>query len=120
MNYKEKIAYQGRPGAYSHMACKSAFPDFEPMACDSFEETFDVVEKENAEIALIPVENSQAGRVADIHNLLPKSSLHITGEYFHRIKHYLLGLKKSKLTDIVTAECLFHALAQCRKFLFEK
>ena len=71
---KDKIAYQGQEGAYSHMACLDAFPEMEPFACDSFEEVFDVTTSGFTKAALIPVENSQAGRVADIHNLLPNST----------------------------------------------
>ncbi len=114
---KDKIAYQGQEGAYSHMACLDAFPEMEPFACDSFEEVFDVTTSGFTKAALIPVENSQAGRVADIHNLLPNSTLNITGEYFHRVKHQLLGLSDSNLEDIKTAGSHFHALAQCRNFL---
>ena len=84
---KYKIAYQGKPGAYSHLACVKAFPKSEPVSCETFEEVFDKTLRQETDISLIPVENSQAGRVADIHNLLPKSKLVITGEYFHKINH---------------------------------
>ena len=80
----KKIAYQGKPGAYSHLVCIKAYPDYEPISCDSFEEVFEKTELRETNISLIPIENSQAGRVADIHNLLPMSKLVITGEYFHK------------------------------------
>ena len=113
----EKIAYQGKPGAYSHMACIKAYPDCNPISCETFEEVFYKTSNKETKMAFIPVENSQAGRVADIHNLLPKSKLVITGEYFHKVHHCLLGLKHSKIEDIKTAESHLHAIAQCRNFL---
>ena len=114
---KYKIAYQGKPGAYSHLACVKAFPKSEPVSCETFEEVFDKTLRQETDISLIPVENSQAGRVADIHNLLPKSKLVITGEYFHKINHNLLALPGSDLGIIKTAESHLHALAQCKDFL---
>lgn len=114
---KKKIAYQGRPGAYSHLVCLKAFPNYEPVSCESFEEVFKKTENKDTQISLIPIENSQAGRVADIHNLLPMSNLVITGEYFHKVSHHLLGCSGSSLTSIKTAESHLHALAQCKDFL---
>lgn len=114
---KNKIAYQGKPGAYSHMACLKAYPNSEPVSCESFEEVFESTSNSLTDKAFIPVENSQAGRVADIHNLLPKSRLVITGEFFHKVHHHLLGLEHSKIEDIKTAESHLHAIAQCREFL---
>ena len=114
---KNKIAYQGRPGAYSHLVCIKAFPNYEPVPCESFEEVFKKTENKETEISLIPIENSQAGRVADIHNLLPMSNLVITGEYFHKVSHHLLGCPGSSLDTIKTAESHLHALAQCKDFL---
>ena len=114
---KKKIAYQGRPGAYSHLVCIKAFPNYEPVPCESFEEVFKKTENKETEISLIPIENSQAGRVADIHNLLPMSNLVITGEYFHKVRHHLLGCSGSSLDTIKTAESHLHALAQCKNFL---
>ena len=114
---KKKIAYQGRPGAYSHLVCIKAFPDHEPVPCESFEEVFEKTESLITDISLIPIENSQAGRVADIHNLLPMSNLVITGEYFHKVSHHLLGYRGSSLHTIKTAESHLHALAQCKDFL---
>ena len=112
-----KIAYQGRPGAYSHLACKEAFPQSLPIACETFEEVFEKTRSGETDISFIPVENSQAGRVADIHNLLPRTKLIITGEFFFKINHQLLGAKEANLESIKFATSHFHALAQCRDFL---
>ena len=114
---EKKVAYQGKPGAYSHMACIKAFPKCSPVSCDTFEEVFESTSQKKSDISFIPIENSQAGRVADIHNLLPKSRLMISGEYFHRINHSLLAIKGSSLEVIKTAESHLQALAQCRNFL---
>ncbi len=114
---KFKVAYQGKPGAYSHLACLKAFPKSTPVSCETFEETFEMTINKNTDISFIPVENSQAGRVADIHNLLPKSKLVITGEFFHKVQHQLLGLPSTNLKNIQSAYSHFHALAQCREFL---
>jgi len=116
---KIKIAYQGRPGAYSHLACLKAFPNAEPIACETFEEVFDKTHKKETDISFIPVENSLAGRVADIHNLLPKTKLVITGEFFLKIDHQLLAIQSASLENIKFAVSHFHALAQCREFLQE-
>ncbi len=116
---KYKIAYQGKPGAYSHMACLKAFPNSIPVSCETFEETFEKTLNKVTDICFIPVENSQAGRVADIHNLLPTSKLIITGEYFHKVHHHLLAIHGSDISKINSAYSHFHALAQCRDFLKE-
>ncbi len=112
-----KVAYQGKPGAYSHMACIKSFPNCITISCETFEEDFEKTVQGKSDIAFIPVENSQAGRVADIHNLLPDSKLLIVGEYFHKISHNLLGIRDSSLSNINTAESHMQALAQCRGFL---
>ena len=101
---KLKVAYQGKPGAYSHMACIKAFPNCLTIPCENFEETFEKTNLNETDVSLIPIENSQAGRVADIHNLLPNSKLIIVGEYFHRVNHNLLGINGSALETIKTAE----------------
>ena len=111
------IAFQGMPGAYSHAACKAARPDFEPLACNSFEDMLLSVQEGRAALAMVPVENSVAGRVADIHHLLPESGLHIIGEHFQRVNHMLLGLKGTKISDIRSVKSHTHALAQCRKLI---
>lgn len=114
---KTKIAYQGVPGAYSHIACRNVFPGQDYISCDTFEIAMDLVQKNQADLAMIPVENSNAGRVADVHFLLPDAGLCINGEYFLRIEHQLLGLPGSKLPEIVSASSHPQALAQCSEFL---
>ena len=109
-----KIAYQGRPGAYSHLACIKAFPNAIAVACETFEEAFQKTHTKKTDISFIPVENSLAGRVADIHNLLPKTKLVITGEFFLKIDHQLLGVRNTNLENIKSAVSHFHALAQYR------
>ena len=84
---KAKIAYQGEPGANSHIACIEAYPDFEPLSCRTFEDAFQAVKDGEAALAMIPIDNSVAGRVADIHHLMPAANLHIVGEYFLRVHH---------------------------------
>ncbi|MEM8800450.1 MAG: prephenate dehydratase [Pseudomonadota bacterium] len=108
------IAFQGALGAYSHIACMEAVPDWNPLPCASFEDAFEAVEREDADLAMIPIENSQAGRVADIHLLLPQSDLHIVGEHFHRVRHCVLGLPDAKIEDVEFARSHPQALAQCR------
>ena len=120
MRKNKKIAYQGKEGAYSHMACLKAFVNSQPISCESFEEVFDQTSSGKVDMALLPIENSLAGRVADIHNLLPHSNLQITGEYFHKVSHQLLGIKGSSLESIKTVESHFQALSQCREFLISK
>src|SRR5277367_6364792 len=112
-----KIAFQGELGAYSHLACTVAFPDREPLPCPAFEDAFAAVQEGRAGLALIPIENSLAGRVADIHHLMPGSKLHIIGEHFERVNHHLLAVKGAKLADIKTVRSHVHALGQCRNFL---
>lgn len=112
-----KIAYQGVAGAYSHIACQQVYPNCEYIACDSFELAMDAVQSEQVDFAMIPVENSNAGRVSDVHFLLPQTGLHIVGEFFLRIEHQLLGLKGSTLRDITSASSHPQALAQSSDFL---
>lgn len=112
-----KIAYQGVPGAYSHIACTKLFPNQEYIACDTFEIAMELVNNGAVDKAVIPVENSNAGRVSDVHFLLPKAGLHIIGEYFMRIEHQLLAVKGAKLENIVSAASHPQALAQCSEFL---
>lgn len=114
---KIKIAYQGVAGAYSHIAGQNVFPNQEYISCDTFETAMNLVQTEQADLAMIPVENSNAGRVADVHFLLPDTGLFINGEYFLRIRHQLLGLPDSNLSDIVSASSHPQALAQCSEFL---
>lgn len=112
-----KIAFQGYPGAYSNLACRDRYPDHEPLACEGFEEAFAAVVEETAELAMIPIENSVAGRVADIHHLLPESQLYIVGEAFQQVRHQLLGAPGASLGGLRTVHSHPHALAQCREFI---
>ena len=112
-----KIAYQGVAGAYSHIACMKLFPEQEYVACDSFEIAMELVKNGAVDKAVIPVENSNAGRVSDVHFLLPKAGLHIVGEYFMRIEHQLLGVQGATIDDILSASSHPQALAQCSDFL---
>ncbi len=112
---KQNIAYQGEPGANSHLACLDAFPRMAPLACPTFEDALAAVKGGEAKLAMIPIENSVAGRVADIHHLLPDSGLYIVGEHFERIRHQLLTLPGVKLKDLKTVHSHTMALGQCRK-----
>jgi prephenate dehydratase len=110
-----KIAYQGEPGANSHIACVEACPALEPLPCRTFEDAFQAVQDGAASCAMIPTDNSVAGRVADIHHLLPQSSLSIVGEHFLPVHHQLLVVKGTKASDLKTVHSHVHALGQCRK-----
>lgn len=113
------IAYQGVPGAYSHLACREAFPHMEPLSCPSFEDAFLAVEEGRAGLAMIPIENSLGGRVADIHHLLPESNLYIVAEHFQPVHHHLLAPKGATLETVKEARSHTQALAQCRETLRE-
>ena len=108
------IVFQGEPGANSHLACLHAFPDMKPVACRTFEDAIAAVQTGSARYAMIPIENSVSGRVADIHHLLPESGLFIVGEHFERIRHQLLALPDAKLEDLKTVHSHAMALGQCR------
>ena len=112
-----KIAFQGEPGAYSHEACRNARPDMEALPCRTFEDAISAVATGEAELAMLPVENSTYGRVADIHSLLPQSGLHIIEEAFVRVHINLLALPGTKLADVKSAMSHTVLLGQCRKFL---
>ncbi len=114
-----RIAYQGEPGANSHQVCKQHYPDSEAIPCASFEDVFAVVETGDAELAMIPIDNSIAGRVADIHHFLPDSGLHIIAEHFLRIRFHLMAVPGATLETITTAHSHVHALGQCRKIIRE-
>ena len=109
-----KIAFQGVAGAYSHMACEAVKPEMEPLACPSFEDMLNEVQLGNANLAMVPVENSIAGRVADIHQLLPSSGLHIIGEHFQRVNHHILAPRGAKLKNLTHVHSHAQGLAQCR------
>lgn len=113
----KRIAYQGEPGANSHIACSQARPDLEPMPCRTFEDVFSAVAQGDAAEAMIPVENSIAGRVADIHHLLPDSGLHINAEHFLAIRFFLMARKGMTLDQIKRARSHIMGLGQCRNFL---
>lgn len=113
----ERISFQGELGANSHIAARAAFPELEPMPCATFEDAFAAVSERQARYAMIPVENSVAGRVADVHHLIPESGLFIIGERFEPIRHQLLGLPNAKLEDLTEVRSHPQALGQCRRLL---
>jgi prephenate dehydratase len=112
-----KIAFQGELGANSHIACLETHPELEPLPCATFEDVFQAAAGGEASLAMIPVENSIAGRVADIHHLLPTSPLQIIAEHFMPIRFQLMGLKGAKLENIKAAHSHIMGLGQCRNFL---
>ncbi|MFT3998451.1 MAG: prephenate dehydratase [Asticcacaulis sp.] len=112
-----KIAYQGEPGAFSHQACRRWFPDHAPAAYPSFEAAFAAVTSGECALGMIPVENALAGRVADVHHLLPHSGLKIIGERFLPIEMTLMGVPEAELSDITVAFSHSMALMQCRNSL---
>ena len=114
---KKSIAYQGEPGANSHIACGQVCPDYTAVSCRTFEDAFAAVEQGKCEFAMIPIENSLAGRVADIHHLMPSSNLYIIGEYFLPIHHDLLVLPDAEIAEAKTVHSHVHALGQCRKVI---
>jgi prephenate dehydratase len=111
------IAFQGVPGAYSHMACQAVKPEMEVLACASFEDMILAVQEGRAALAMVPVENSIAGRVADIHHLLPGSGLFINGEHFQRVNHHLLAPQGATLETLAEVHSHAQGLAQCRERL---
>ena len=117
MTKKLKIAFQGEPGANSHIAIVEAYPDAEPLPCATFEDALAAISSGEADLGMIPIENSVAGRVADIHHLLPASGLFIVGEWFLPVRHQLMAIKGTKLPDIKTVESHVHALGQCRRII---
>lgn len=112
-----KVAFQGEPGANSHIALVEAFPQAEPLPCATFEDALAAIASGEADLGMIPIENSIAGRVADIHHLLPASGLHIVGEWFIPIHHQLMAPRGAKIEDIKTIESHVHALGQCRRLI---
>ena len=119
MNIKniKTVSFQGIEGANSHLACKELFPKAKIIPCETFEEVFESVTTNKSNIGLIPVENSVAGRVAEIHSLMHKTPLKIVGEYFMKIELHLLGVKKIKINQVKNVRSHIHALSQCRKFI---
>ncbi len=117
MTQPMKIAFQGEPGANSHIAIQEAFPDAIPLPCATFEDALAAISSGEAALGMIPIENSLAGRVADIHHLLPQSGLFIVGEWFLPIRHQLMGPRGARLGDIKTVESHVHAIGQCRNII---
>jgi prephenate dehydratase len=113
------IAFQGVPGAYSDLACRAAYPEMTTLPCTSFEAAIDAVREGRATLGMLPCENSLAGRVSDIHYLLPGSGLYIIGEWFQRVEHCLLGVRGATIADIKRAHSHSVALGQVRKILAE-
>jgi prephenate dehydratase len=111
------IAFQGVPGAYSDLACRKAFPEMTPLPCETFEATIDAVRDGQARLAMLPCENSLAGRVPDIHSLLPESGLSIVGEHFERVEHCLLAVPGASLGQIRRVHSHAVALGQVRRLL---
>ncbi|MBL4589718.1 MAG: prephenate dehydratase [Alphaproteobacteria bacterium] len=117
MSTQNIISFQGAKGAYSDLACRAMYPDMETLPCSTFDLAFQAVIKRDAEYAMIPVDNTLAGRVADVHHLIPKSGLHIVGEHLQPIHHNLLGVKGTKIEDIQTVHSHIHAIPQCKGYL---
>src|SRR5713226_9621259 len=111
------ITFQGAPGAYSDLACRRVFPAMTTLPCAAFEDAFAAVREGRAALAMLPIENSVAGRVADIHHLMPESGLFIIAEHFERVSHHLLALPGATLEQIRTVRSHVHALGQCRTFI---
>ncbi len=114
-----KIVYQGEPGSYSHLACTEALPHCEVIAAPTFEDAFAAIRANQADLGLIPIENSLHGRITDIHHLLPDETIYIVGEHFHRIRHQLLGIESATLKGLKTVISQEPALGQVRKVIAE-
>jgi prephenate dehydratase len=111
---EQTIAFQGAPGAYSDLACRRVFPEMVTLPCAQFEDAFAAVRECRARLAMMPIENSVAGRVADIHHLMPDAELHIIGEHFERVNHHLLAVPGATIGALRTVRSHVHALSQCR------
>ena len=114
-----RIAFQGAPGAYSDLACRQVFPQLTTLPCETFEDAIAAVRDGAAGLAMLPIENSLAGRVADIHHLLPDSGLYIIAEHFQRVNHHLLALTGASLKGLKVVRSHVHALSQCRGLIRE-
>ena len=119
MKEKIKVAFQGEKGAYSHLACLEIFPEIDPLACPTFEEAFQLARDNSEYKIVIPIENSLAGRVADIHYLIPKYKLQIHAEHFQKVTHNLLGVIGSKIEDIKIVRSHSQAIGQCSKMILK-
>lgn len=111
------VVFQGLPGAYSHLACRRVFPDMYARPTEAFEDTFEAVRAGRAKYAMTPIENSVAGRVADIHRLMPESGLYIVAEHFMRVNHHLLAPRGATAKTIRIVRSHVHALSQCRRMI---
>src|SRR3954463_5024937 len=114
---RKKIVFQGEPGANSHLACQEAYPDHEPLPSHTFEDAFSALPSGEAELGMIPIENSLAGRVADIHHLMPTASVHIVAEWFLPIRNQLMAPKGATLAGLKSVESHVMALGQSRNFI---
>jgi prephenate dehydratase len=117
MSKRKRIAFQGEAGANSHIACREAYENYLPLPCATFEDAFAAVRTGRADLAMIPIDNSVAGRVADIHHLMPRSGLHIVAEWFLPVQHQLMAPEGATLRSIKTVESHVHALGQCRNII---
>src|SRR4029078_1587724 len=115
----KKIVFQGEPGANSHIACREAYPGYEPVPCATFEDCFSAIQNGESDLGMIPIEKSVAGRVADIHHLMPTSGLHIIAEWFLPIRNQLMAPKGASLQTIKTVQSHVMALGQCRNIIRE-
>jgi prephenate dehydratase len=113
----KKIVFQGEPGANSHIACNEGYPDCEPVPCPTFEDALNAVAAGDVDLGMIPIENSLAGRVADIHHLMPTAGLQIVGEWFLPIRNQLMAPRGATLAGIKSVESHIMALGQCRNYL---
>ena len=116
---KKKIVFQGERGANSDLACREAYPDYEPVPCPTFEDCFTALQNGEVDLGMIPIENSVAGRVADIHHLMPTAKLHIIGEWFLPIRNQLMAPKGASLKTIKSVQSHIMALGQCRNIIRE-
>ena len=112
-----RIAYQGEPGANSHMAAAEAYPEMDALPCRTFEDALSAIASGEAALGMIPIENSANGRVTDIHHLMPTAGLHIVGEFFMPIHHQLVGVRGATLGTLKSVQSHVQALGQCRKLI---
>ncbi|WAC29268.1 prephenate dehydratase [Ancylobacter sp. SL191] len=117
MSLRRTVVFQGEPGANSHIACREVFPDHEAVPCATFEDAFAALQNGEADLGMIPIENSVAGRVADIHHLMPTSGLTIIGEFFLPLSHQLMAIPGASLATVKTVESHVMALGQCRNII---
>ncbi|MBB3773604.1 prephenate dehydratase [Angulomicrobium tetraedrale] len=117
MTTRRTVVFQGEPGANSHIACREVFPEFEAVPCATFEDAFAALKNGEADLGMIPIENSIAGRVADIHHLMPTSGLTIIGEFFLPLSHQLMAVPGASLATVKTVESHVMALGQCRNMI---